>query len=48
MTITDDDARKIAMATEDERIRRKSLVASWMEGAFSSEELHKKLHGDEP
>ena len=44
MTITDEDARKIAKVIEDKRIRRKSLVASWLEGAYSSKELHNRLN----
>jgi hypothetical protein len=45
--MNDEDIQKIARTIETERIRRKSLVDSWMEGAFSSEELHAKLHDGE-
>jgi len=44
--ITDEDARKIAKAVANERIRRKCLVNSWMDGTFSSEELHNLLRED--
>ena len=42
--MNDDDVEKIAQTIEYERIKRKSLINSWMEGAFSSRELHERLH----
>jgi hypothetical protein len=46
--ISDADARKIAEAIESERVRRKCLVDSWMDGAFSSQELHEILNREQP
>lgn len=46
-SLSEPDIRKVAKAIEDERIKRKSLVDSWMEGAFSSQELHDMLN-EEP
>lgn len=47
MTLSDAEIHEIAREIEYERVRRKSLVNSWMDGAFSSEELHELLLGDE-
>lgn len=41
--ILDYNKQKLIQELEKERIRRKSLIDSWMEGAFSSSELHRVL-----